>query len=129
VSGHSGFGKDVPDWSIMDHVLIPADLEEGEYLLSWRWDCEESNQVWENCADMVLTKDAPPSTTTPVPSPSPSPSQTCSGFTPDAASYACYYHGCKKGEVSACEECCEGCHLSSSSKGTYCMEDKATMSV
>ena len=26
----------------------------GEYLLSWRWDCEESTQVWQNCADVVL---------------------------------------------------------------------------
>jgi hypothetical protein len=55
VSGHSGFGKDVPDWSIMDRVVIPEDLEEGDYLLSWRWDCEESTQVWQNCADVHLT--------------------------------------------------------------------------
>ena len=25
------------DYSIVDKVIIPADLEEGEYLLSWRW--------------------------------------------------------------------------------------------
>jgi len=121
VSGHSGFGKNVPDWSMMDKVLIPADLEEGEYMLGWRWDCEESNQIWQNCADIVLTKDAPPSTT--VPAPSPPPAQTCSGFTPDAATYACYYAGCKTGESTACEECCEGCHLESGAKGAYCMED------
>lgn len=56
VSGHSGFGKDVPDWSIMDRVVIPEDLEEGDYLISWRWDCEESTQVWQNCADVHLTR-------------------------------------------------------------------------
>merc|ERR1719399_1732506 len=56
VSGHSGFGKDVPDWSIMDRVVVPDDLEEGDYLLSWRWDCEESTQVWQNCADLKLSK-------------------------------------------------------------------------
>merc|ERR1712195_307203 len=121
LSGHSGFGKNVPDWSMMDKVLIPADLEEGEYMLGWRWDCEESNQIWQNCADIVLTKDAPPSTT--VPAPSPPPAQTCSGFMPDAATYACYYAGCKTGESTACEECCEGCHLESGAKGAYCMED------
>jgi len=59
VSGHSGFGKNVPEWSIMDKVLIPADLEEGEYLLSWRWDCEESTQIWQNCADIRLTTNSP----------------------------------------------------------------------
>lgn len=58
VSGKSGFGKNVPDWSIMDKVLIPADLEEGDYLLSWRWDCEESTQVWQNCADIRLVKNS-----------------------------------------------------------------------
>merc|ERR1711959_727612 len=71
VSGHSGFGKNVPDWSIMDKVVIPSDLEEGEYLLSWRWDCEESTQVWQNCADIRLTKDAPPPTSAPSPAVSP----------------------------------------------------------
>merc|ERR1711865_273382 len=121
LSGHSGFGKDVPEWSIGDKVMIPADLEEGEYVLGWRWDCEESTQIWQNCADIILTKDAPVPSPAPAPTPSPSPSQTCSGFSPDAASYACYYHGCKTGESTACQECCEGCHLSSSSKGTYCM--------
>jgi hypothetical protein len=33
-------------WSVMDQVLIPQDLTPGPYLLSWRWDCEESNQIW-----------------------------------------------------------------------------------
>eukprot|EP00660_Eupelagonema_oceanica_P019760 gene19760-biopygen44345 len=28
----------------MDRVAIPDNLEAGEYLLSWRWDCEESTQ-------------------------------------------------------------------------------------
>lgn len=59
VSSQSGFGKNVPEWSIMDRVLIPESLEEGEYLLSWRWDCEESTQIWQNCADIRLTKDTP----------------------------------------------------------------------
>ncbi len=29
------------DYSIVDQVVIPADLPEGDYLLSWRWDCEQ----------------------------------------------------------------------------------------
>ena len=30
----------------------------GSYLLSWRWDCEESTQVWQNCADVELVATA-----------------------------------------------------------------------
>lgn len=45
------------DWTggvIVDQVLIPADLEPGEYVLGWRWDCEESSQVWSSCADVTI---------------------------------------------------------------------------
>ncbi len=28
-----------------DEVEVPSDLPAGKYLLSWRWDCEESTQV------------------------------------------------------------------------------------
>ena len=36
-------------------MRLPDNLETGDYLLSWRWDCEESTQVWENCADVRIT--------------------------------------------------------------------------
>jgi len=52
--GISGFGKYSWPWSIMDTVIIPSDIPSGEYLLSWRWDCEESTQVWQNCADIKI---------------------------------------------------------------------------
>ena len=45
------------DWTggvIVDEVLIPKDLPVGEYVLGWRWDCEESTQVWSNCADVTI---------------------------------------------------------------------------
>ena len=38
----------------MDRVIVPANLEAGEYLLSWRWDCEETRQIWQNCADIRI---------------------------------------------------------------------------
>ena len=50
----SGFGKRGWSWSIADRVQVPSNLKPGKYLLSWRWDCEESTQVWENCADIVV---------------------------------------------------------------------------
>ena len=46
----------------MDKVVVPHDVEAGVYLLSWRWDCEESTQVWQNCADINIV-DAPLITT------------------------------------------------------------------
>jgi len=52
--GISGFGKIVWDWSVQDLVQVPEDIETGKYLLGWRWDCEESTQVWENCADIII---------------------------------------------------------------------------
>jgi len=52
--GISGFGKHIWNWAISDYVMIPEDIEAGEYLLGWRWDCEESTQVWQNCADIII---------------------------------------------------------------------------
>jgi len=42
------------NWSIQDMVQIPADLEPGAYSLSWRWDCEETPQVWNSCSDIII---------------------------------------------------------------------------
>lgn len=41
--------------NIVDRVVVPATLPAGEYLLSWRWDCEQTEQVWQNCADVTIT--------------------------------------------------------------------------
>jgi len=117
-------------FSVMDEVQVPNNP--GEYVLSWRWDCEETDQVWNSCADIVITDGPVPAPTpeptpTPGPAPSPSPSQECSGFKPDPASFACYYKGCAEYETGSknCKVCCKGCHIESyPSKGTYCMEDK-----
>jgi len=43
------------EYSIVDRVQVPAGLEKGAYLLSWRWDCEQSHQIWQNCADIRIT--------------------------------------------------------------------------
>ena len=43
-----GMGTCSSDWVVgvvSDHVLIPNDLPPGEYVLGWRWDCEETAQV------------------------------------------------------------------------------------
>jgi len=40
---------------IVDDVIIPAGLAAGEYVLGFRWDAEESHQVWQSCSDVMIT--------------------------------------------------------------------------
>ena len=46
------------DWNdlleVVDQVHIPADVKPGKYVLGWRWDCEESTQVWASCSDVTI---------------------------------------------------------------------------
>ena len=39
---------------IADKVIIPKGLKPGHYVLGWRNDCEETAQVWQNCADVKI---------------------------------------------------------------------------
>jgi hypothetical protein len=39
-------------FSVVDQVHVPADLAAGDYVLSWRWDAEQTKQVWSQCADV-----------------------------------------------------------------------------
>lgn len=41
-------------FSIVDKVVVPTHIAPGDYLLSWRWDSEQSPQVWQNCADVQI---------------------------------------------------------------------------
>jgi len=50
-------GRQGLPYSIVDKVVIPADIDAGDYLLSWRWDCEQSPQIWQNCADVKIVDD------------------------------------------------------------------------
>ena len=38
----------------MDEVEVPADLEEGDYVLSFRWDCEATPQIWNSCSNIKI---------------------------------------------------------------------------
>jgi len=45
------------DWTlgmVSDKVFIPATLKPGRYVVSWRMDCEETAQIWQNCADVNI---------------------------------------------------------------------------
>merc|ERR1712172_467583 len=37
-----------------DSVVVPATLVPGDYVLGWRWDSANGNQVWVSCASMKL---------------------------------------------------------------------------
>jgi len=37
-----------------DLVVVPEDLEPGEYVLSWRWDAALAPQVWVSCANIEI---------------------------------------------------------------------------
>ena len=39
---------------IVDRVMLPATLPAGEYVVGWRYDCEESNQIWSSCSDVTV---------------------------------------------------------------------------
>ena len=40
--------------SIVDQLYIPKETKPGDYVLGWRWDCEETAQIWTNCADITV---------------------------------------------------------------------------
>lgn len=40
-------------FGIVDKVKVP-DVPPGDYILSFRWDCEQLPQVWSNCADVKI---------------------------------------------------------------------------
>jgi len=39
---------------VIDMVEVPNDLEPGEYVLSFRWDCKCTAQVWAVCSNIMI---------------------------------------------------------------------------
>jgi hypothetical protein len=104
--GHGPFA-----WNIVESYKIPANLTTGAYLLSWRWDCEGSPQIWVNCADLQINGKGPgkptpspptPPPTPPAPTPPPTPAPppvTCGQQTKsskDCGWYGIDQNGCEK---------------------------------
>lgn len=93
------------NWHVKDKIKVPMNLEEGEYLLSWRWDAYMADQMWTNCADVNIISSSsifqtdlkedlctPMPTAQPVePSPTPMPAPT----TPQPLSCPSGYSGIK----------------------------------
>ena len=41
-------------WAFKDNVQVPASLEPGPYVLSFRWDAQNSPQVWNSCSNINI---------------------------------------------------------------------------
>merc|ERR1712048_1287709 len=50
---------DSSNLEIVDKVEIPVTLKPGKYVLGWRWDCEESTQIWASCSDVTIVSPSP----------------------------------------------------------------------
>jgi hypothetical protein len=55
-----------PFWySVIDKVMVP-NVPAGEYVLSWRWDAEQTKQVWSHCSDITIQSAIPAVTVPPA---------------------------------------------------------------
>ena len=41
-------------WAFKDLVEVPTSLTPGDYVLSFRWDCLDSPQIWSACANIKI---------------------------------------------------------------------------
>lgn len=48
---------EAPVEGVLDVLKVPKDLPAGDYVLGWRYDCEGTAQVWQNCADITLAEE------------------------------------------------------------------------
>jgi len=98
-------------WSVMDELNVPN--KPGKYILGWRWDCEEADQVWTSCADIEIVDGAVP---TPEPPSHDPDAPACSGTS---------YDGCMQSDASGnCLECCEGYWWMYNVNGNHCYSNK-----
>ena len=42
------------DGVVVDTIVVDGSWAPGEYVLGWRWDCEQTSQVWSSCADVTI---------------------------------------------------------------------------
>jgi hypothetical protein len=55
-SGKGAVVYGTAQWWISDALVAPTEL--GSYVLQWRWDNEQTPQVWTTCADIAVVKKA-----------------------------------------------------------------------
>ncbi|KAK3257674.1 hypothetical protein CYMTET_33251 [Cymbomonas tetramitiformis] len=42
------------NFTIVDKLKVPSSMAEGDYALSFRWDCEQTTQIWTTCANIRI---------------------------------------------------------------------------
>lgn len=47
-------GYSSSEYAVEDGVWVPARIHPGEWVLSYRWDCEMTSQIWQSCADITI---------------------------------------------------------------------------
>ena len=47
--------RKLTQWSVVDLVRVPAELPPGDYVLSFRMDCEQTPQIWSYCSDVRIS--------------------------------------------------------------------------
>ena len=57
-AGGFAWGHQNIPYNVIDRVRVPLNTAPGNYTLSWRWDCEQTPQVWLNCADVHVVSPA-----------------------------------------------------------------------
>eukprot|EP01065_Artemidia_motanka_P016772 TRINITY_DN2036_c0_g1_i8.p1 TRINITY_DN2036_c0_g1~~TRINITY_DN2036_c0_g1_i8.p1 ORF type:complete len:465 (+),score=165.13 TRINITY_DN2036_c0_g1_i8:65-1396(+) len=55
------FAEQSFQWGIVDRVRVPK-VPAGEYVLGFRWDSEQTPQVWTSCADVTIAESGAAST-------------------------------------------------------------------
>lgn len=89
------FGRGPFEYNTVDTVKVPAGLTPGDYTLSFRWDAEQTKQVWQQCSDVRIVAPGSPKQTLPVPPPL-SEGKSCTGGsigldTTDCAAWLDFY--------------------------------------
>jgi len=52
------YGAKFPGHHIVDMLQVPSNLAPGDYVVSWRYDCEQTSQVWNTCGDVRIVSAA-----------------------------------------------------------------------
>merc|ERR1712216_100021 len=53
------FEKETFSWGIVDKVRVPT-IPDGDYVISFRWDSEQTPQVWNTCGDVTIKTEGTP---------------------------------------------------------------------
>jgi len=93
------------NFNIVDEIIVPEGLE-GDYVLSWRWDVEQTPQIWAGCADVsIVAAPAPVGPCDPC-NGACLPCKACINMPKTGDCAKCWVEpACLRDETSACRKC------------------------